>query len=151
MLIKWSKCGPIMLAALLSVNFLAAQAHAGLISGKGAVAPPPDLASVQGIELPELPAPLVEEEWEWINDLAMGKGCRGRGVVKGAVCSYGSLVPPPGQLIDELPGELPPGTIGGFSVPAGSDPEGANSVPIPGTLVLLGLGLASLGAGRRRR
>lgn len=151
MLNKWSKGGPIMLAALLSVNFLAAQAQAGLITAKGAPAPPPDLSSVQGLELPDLPEPVLEQVREWINDLAMGKGCRGRGVVKGAVCSYDSLVPPPGQLIEELPGGLPPGTIGGFSVPAGSGPEGGNKVPVPGTVVLLGLGLASLGAARRRR
>ena len=140
----------VVLSAVLSANFLVPQAQAGLMAAKGTPQQIPAPAAVQLSEPSELPDPALEVDW--IAGMAMGKGCRGQGVAQGAVCSYGSTLPPPGPLAEGLLGDLPPTSVGAFSIPTGSDPEGASDVPVPGTLVLFGLGLASLGvAGRRRR
>jgi hypothetical protein len=151
----------VMLTVLLLANHLVPQAQAGLIMAKGVrgeLPGPAAPAAALGAIPPESFDPEVEVEAEWVSLLhptvggegegVIGpitpKGCKDKRSTGGVVCGYlslSSIVPAP-QF----------GGAEGLATPSLFEADGDdNAIPIPGTLVLLGLGLASLGASRRRR
>lgn len=142
----------VMLSVVLLANYLVPQAQAGLMMGKGVhgeFSGPPASAQELGVIPLESVYPEVDVEAEWIsflpstvggelqgvNGLINAKGCKDKRSTGGVVC-----------------GRLGPRTqvfVAGPSLFEADADE--NTVPIPGTLVLFGLGLAALGASRRRR
>ena len=151
----------VMLTILVLANYLVPQAQAGLIMAKGVRGelPGPAAPAEELVVIPlESFDPEVEVEAEWISFLQStvggegegvngpitAKGCKDKRSTGGVVCGYlgpSSIVPGP-QLFGAE-------GLAGPSLFAVDGDE--NAVPIPGTLVLFGLGLASLGALRRRR
>lgn len=151
----------VMLTVLLLANYLVPQAQAGLIMGKGVhgefsgpSAPAEELGVISLESLyPEVDVEAewisflhstVGGEWQGINGPINARGCKDKRATGGVVCGYldlSSIVPAP-QFVD----------VEGLSGPSLLEADGdENAVPIPGTLVLFGLGLAALGASRRRR
>ena len=156
---KRFKSPRVMLTVFLLANYLVPQAQAGLILSKGVRGELPGTAA-PALELGVFPLetfpPEVEAEWvssllstvggegEGVNWLMPTKGCQDKRSTGGVVCGYldpSSIVPAPQFFGAE-----------GFAGPALFEADGdENAVPIPGTLVLFGLGLVLLGSSRRRR
>ena len=154
---KRFKSPRVMLTVLLLANYLVPQAQAGLILSKGVRGELSGLAA-PALELGAIPPesfdPEVDVEAEWISFLHStidgewqginARGCKDKRATGGVVCGYldpSSIVPAPQFFGAE-----------GFAGPALFEADGdENAVPIPGTLVLFGLGLALLGSSRRRR
>jgi hypothetical protein len=146
----------VMLTVLLLANCLVPQAQAGLIVAKGVRGELPGPAA-PAVELGAIPPesfdPEVEVEAEWISLLRSTIGGEGEGVI-GPITSKGCMDKRStgGVVCGYLGFSRAPqvGGAEGFATPALYEADD-NAVPIPGTLVLCGLGLASLGASRRRR
>ena len=107
----------------------------------GAAIPPESFDPGVGTEWISLLRSTVGGEGEGVIGPIASKGCIDRRLTGGVVCGYLGLSRAP-QV----------GGAEGLATLALYEADGNdNAVPIPGTLVLFGLGLASLGASRRRR
>ena len=156
---KQAKSPLLMLTALLLVNFAIPQAHAALIAGKGmrldmgATTLPADTLdslSVMSLDSPEF----FQGGGDLMNDFFSGKGCRSGRTLEGTGCVFpggDSIIPTAAEGGQPGMGNPPPGSVGSFSSPELAAASDLSSVPVPGTLLLLGLGMASLGMSRRRR
>jgi hypothetical protein len=144
----------VMLTVLFLAHYLVPQAQAGLIVAKGVRGELPG-AAAPAVELGEIPPenfdPEVGAEWISLLRSTVGgegegvigpitpKGCKDKRSTGGVVCGYLSL-----SRAAQVGGAEGLATLALYEADD-------NAVPIPGTLVLFGLGLASLGASRRRR